>query len=136
MPGLKDVPGTHTHRVHLPAMAAAGTADEFAVFVAPGNLKVVGVNWAPDAAVVANVTNYTTINVVDRGANGAGAAVVASRAYSAGNSTAFVAEAPALSGTAANLLLAAGDVITAQRAVTGTGLLLPAGVLEINCQYR
>lgn len=135
MPGIDDLPGSRILRIAIPAMAAAGTDDEFEICVA-GKNKVVGANWIPTAAVTANGTNYTTISVRNRGAAAAGTALPVSRSYAATNSAAHVAEAMTLSATAADLLLAAGDVITVQRLHTGTGVAVPAGTVELLVQNR
>jgi hypothetical protein len=137
MPGDKDVPGGHTRRLIIPAMTGATADDEWALFVADSNLKVVGVNWVPNAGITHSASNYTTMTIQDRGAADGSPTTVASRAYSATDATAFEVDAVmALSATAANLLLTAGDVITLARAHTSSGLALPAGVLEVSCQYR
>jgi hypothetical protein len=137
MTTLSEIAGNRSFRVCLPvAMAAAGTDDEYEGFVAETNLKLTGVNWIPGAAVTANGTNFTILSVRNRKADASGAALPASRSYAATNSAAHVAEAMTLSATAADLLIAAGDVITVQRVHTASGVVVPAGVLEIICQVR
>ena len=137
MPGLQDIPGGQIRRVRIAAMAGATSDDEQTLFVCEHNLKVVSVNWVPDAAVSANGTNFTTLTVQDRGAADGSPTTIASRSYAATNATQFEVDTTlALSGTAANLLLASGDVITVARAHSGTGIALPAGLLEISCQFR
>lgn len=136
MPGLKDIPGPSNHRLLIPVMAGATTDDEFPLFVADSNLLVTGVRWVPNAAVTANGTNYTTLNIYDRGATDAGTALIASRSYAATNSAAQTPETLTLSATAANLLIASGDVITVNRVHTASGLIVAAGLVEVQVQYR
>ena len=137
MPGLQDIPGGHIRRVIIPAMTGATADDEWTLFVAEHNLKVVGVNWVPNAGITHNASNYTTLTVQDRGASDGSPTTIATRSYAATDATAFEVDTTlALSGTAANLLLASGDVITVARAHTSSGLALPAGVLEVSCQFR
>jgi hypothetical protein len=138
MPGVKDLPGATVHRVTIPAMANAATDDEFAVFVAPGNMKITGFNVVPAVAVVAAATNFTTLSVRNRGAAAAGTALPYSRSYVATNAAANVNDGAnaVVSATAADVLVAAGDVITVQRVHSGTGIALPAMTVEVLAQYR
>ena len=132
---LSEIRGDQTFTIAVAGQATAGTADEFTGFVAPYNLKITGVKWIPAAAVTADPTNYLTLNLRNR-TTGAGAALPASRAYSATNSVAFVAEAMTLSATAADLLVTAGDVLTVSKVNSGTGLALPKGTVQITAQVR
>ena len=136
MPGDQDIPGAHVFRAVLPIASVANTPDEYIGFAAPFNMAITAVKWIPAAAVTANGSNFQTLSVRNRGAAGAGTALPASRSYAATNSVAQVPEAMTLSGTATDLLVTAGDVITVQRLVTGTGVIVPSGVLEISATYR
>lgn len=136
MPEMKDVRGDQMFPIAVIGQATAGTADEFAGFVAPYNLKITAVKWIPAAAVTADPTNNFTLNLRNRGAAAAGAALPASRSYAATNSVAFVAETMTLSATAADLLVAAGDVLTVSKVTGGTGLALPDGVVQVYAQAR
>jgi len=118
------------------AGVAAGTAIEWPLVVAPYNMQITAVRWTPAAAVTANGTNFATLSFRNRTTAGAGTAVPASRAYSATNSTAQVAESMTLSGTAADLQPAAGDVLTLGIAHSGTGLLIPAGLVQVTWRIR
>lgn len=137
MPGLGDIPGPHVIRIAVPAaMGSATTDDEASGAVVPFNATVTGIKWIPFAAVTANGTNYSTVSVRNRKADASGAALPASRSYAATNSVAFVPEAMTLSGTAADLSLAAGDVLTVQRIHTASGVVVPAGVIEVSVKWR
>lgn len=118
------------------AMANATTDDELIVFVAPNNLTITGVKWTPAANVTANGTNFSVLSVRNRKADASGTALPASRSYAATNSVALVAEAATLSGTAADLTVAKGDVITVQRIHTASGVIIPAGQVEITYRIR
>jgi hypothetical protein len=88
--------------------------------------------FIPSAGVIANGTNFRTITVRNKGTNGlSGTTAVASRAWSAGNSTASTPELYTLSGTPANLVVQAGDVFDLNQGHTGTGLIIPAGAFVI-----
>lgn len=136
MPLDSEIRGDRILLVAVPGQPTAGTADDFVGFVAPFNMKIIGVKWIPAAAIAANGTNYFTMNLRNRGAAGAGATAIATRSYVATNSTANVAEAMTLSGTAADLNVAAGDVITVDKVNTGTGLAMPDGVVQVTYQAR
>ncbi len=132
---VKELRGDHTAVVQVAGNSTASTADEFIAFVAPFNLKITGVKWVPAAAITANGSNYFTLTLRNR-TTGAGSALPAQRSYAATNSTAFVAEAMTLSSTTADLSVAAGDVLTVEKLVTGTGLAMPDGEVQISYQAR
>jgi hypothetical protein len=136
MPQLKELRGDLVFPIAVAGQATAATVDEFTAFVAPFNLTITAVKWVPAAAIVANVTNFFTLTLRNRGAAGAGAALPAQRSYAAVNSSANVSENVTLSGTAADLLVAAGDVLTVEKLVTGTGLAMPDGTVQIHAQVR
>lgn len=137
MPGLKDIPGPHRFAIRQDPMTGATADDETTIFVAPGNMTILAVNYVPDAAITANATNYTTVNIVDRGAVDGQDQVIATRSFAATADSALEVDATlALSGTPANLQINAGDVITVQRAHSGTGLALPGALVEVLAEYR
>lgn len=131
----KELRGDRVFVVAVAGQGTAGTPDEFTGLVAPFNLKITGVKWIPSAAITANGTNYFTLTLRNR-TTGAGAALPAQRSYAATNSTAFVAEAMTLSSTAADLNVAAGDVLTVEKLVTASGLAMPKGTVQITYQAR
>lgn len=135
MTQLKELSGDLLFPIFTPGQGTAGTADEWAGLIAPFPLIITGVKWVPHAAVTANGTNYFTLNLRNRVA-GAGAALAASRSYAATDSVAFVPEAMTLSGTAANLLVAAGDVLTVEKIVTASGLAMPDGLVVVTARIR
>jgi hypothetical protein len=117
--------------IYVPGQATAGTADEFTGIVAPFSGRITKVEWIPKAAITANATNYFTLNIRNRGAGGAGSTIAWSRAYSATNSTAFVAET-GTNGSPTNRRVAKGDNLTIERTVSNaTGLAMPAGTVVI-----
>jgi hypothetical protein len=133
---IKEI-GGDVYQIALPfAGAANGSAMEVPAFVAPANMSVSGMRWLPSAAITANGANFFTLSLRNRGAAGAGAALPASRSYAATNSAAWVNEACALSGTASDLLVSAGDSLTVQKVETGTGLTCPAGLVVIALRFR
>lgn len=137
MPGVSDLPGRHRLKLDVGGQATAGTVDEFAGIVVPFNCKVVGVTYTPKSVVTGAATNNFTATVRNRGAAGAGAAQPAQLNFANGvNAPAFVATALTLSGTAADLLLTAGDVLTVEKLNVGTGMAMPAGTITVDVQAR
>lgn len=132
---LKDMAGDHVVAIAVAGQGTAGTVDEFAGFRVPFRATITGVSWTPAAAITANGSNYFTLRVRNR-TTGAGDVEIATRSYAATNSTAFTPEAATLSGTAANLDVAEGDLITVEKLVTGTGLAMPDGVVQVHYKAR
>ena len=136
MPAIRDMRGDHTVTLQVAAMASATTDNEQLGFVVPFNAKVTAVKWVPSANVTANGTNYSTLSVRNRKADASGSALPAARSYAATNSSQFVPEDCTLSGTAADLLLSAGDVLTIQMIHTASGVVIPARIVRISYQAR
>jgi hypothetical protein len=118
------------------AMTGAAVAREDVGIRVPWNMTVTAADWTPQAAVTANGTNFATLSLRNRGAAGAGTALPVSRSYAATNSVAFVPEAMTLSGTATDLTLSAGDVLTVQMLFSGTGLVIPSGTVRLVARIR
>lgn len=135
MTQLSEISGDHVFLIPVAGQGTAGTADEFAGFNAPWNCTVTAVKWTPTAAITANGSNYFTLRVRNR-TTGAGDTEIATRAYSATNSSAFTTEDATLSSTAANLNIAEGDHITVEKVNTGTGLAMPDGVVQVHVKVR
>lgn len=129
---LKELAGDWTFLAFTPGQGTAGTEDDWVAIVAPYNLTITGIKWIPNAAITANATNYFDLQILN------GATVVASRSYAATNSVALTAEAMTLSATAANLLVAAGDVLVIHKETTagGSGLAMPDGLVQISATIR
>lgn len=133
-----ELSGDLVHTVHVPP-TAAGTAIEVPIARVPDgvNYKIVGAYWVPGTAITANASNYFTLSLRNRGSvDGTGTTVAASRAYSATNGVANKTETLTLDADETKLLPAAGDVLTAAFAHSGTGLAIPAGLLQLVYRYR
>ena len=77
-------------------------------------------------------TNNRTLNLINKGPTGALSTVVATLNYAnAVNTTAWNTQAIALSGTPANLVVAAGDVLQWQSLHIGTGIVYPGGEVQV-----
>lgn len=126
------IAGDHLLRARVPGQSTAGTANTWVVGTIPSNSTITGVKWIPDAAVVGAATNNFA-QQVKVGAVG----VTNVTTYGNGtNSVAITAEAMALSGTVADLNVAANAVIHLARTVNGTGLASPSGQVEVTYRLR
>lgn len=132
-----QAPLTKVVRVRVPAVATAGNDLTSVLGAAEFDGTVAGVKYIPDAGLTSNDTNYRTLSIVNKGANGAGATSAASSATKTaggggtGDFTAFKAVSIALSGTPANLAFASGDVLAFSSVHVGTGVADPGGVVEV-----
>ncbi|HYQ63560.1 hypothetical protein [Actinophytocola sp.] len=135
MPTVAELRGDQIFSAEVPP-TAAGTPVEVPIVVLPFNAKITGWKWVPGAAITANGTNYFTLTPRNRG-TGAGVVIPATaRAYSSGNGVATTPEALTLSSTASDLLATAGDVLTAHFTHSGSGLAIPAGLVQVAVQVR
>lgn len=115
----------------IPATATASDS-ETDLIVAPFAGTVSAVTYVASTAITGADTNSRTVVVVDKGAAGSGTTIVATKAFTnAVNAAADAATTITLSGTAANLVVAAGDVLVWQSTHVGTGLADPGGLVHI-----
>lgn len=118
----------------VPAVGAAATADQ-TVGEAPSAGRVTSVSYTPEAAVTGAASpNSRTLTVVNKGADGSGSTTVATLALVNGvNLVAFDEKAITVTSTAADKVVAAGDVLAwVSTAVTGAGGLAdPGGLVQI-----
>lgn len=116
-----------------------GQADALAVGVdrdytveAPYDGVVSGASYTPVATITGADTNSRTLSVINKGQAGAGTAVAASLALTAGvNAPGYDEKALTLSGTPANLVVAAGDVLVFRSLHVGTGIADPGGAYSV-----
>lgn len=116
----------------VPAQGTAGTPQDEAVGTAPFDGTVSSVTIIPEAAVAANGTNFRTFRLVNKGQTGTGTTVIASLATSATSLVAFDEIALPLSGTAANLVVTAGDVLAADETVAASGVAHAGYTIKVN----
>lgn len=126
-----QAPLTPTEARTIPA-TAQGSDAEFVTFVAPVTGTITAVGYAPVAAINGADTNTRKLELFNRKADGSGVASVASVQFNAGvNASQYVQKALTLSGTAANLDVTAGDVLTFKSTHVGTGLADPGGMVAV-----
>ncbi|MDT3441304.1 hypothetical protein [Pseudofrankia sp. BMG5.37] len=130
MGALKTTRGELVRSFYVPGQGTAGTEDDWPLWVPELNVKVTAVRWVPAAGITANATNFFILQLLNV------AVVVASRSYAATDSVALTPEAMTLSGTAANLLVDAGDVLVAHKETGGggSGLAMPDGLIQVHYQ--
>ncbi|CAM5681509.1 MULTISPECIES: hypothetical protein [Streptomyces] len=116
----------------VPSVATAGNDEDTVAFQAPFDCTVTAVEYVPEAAVTGADTNSRTLSLVNKGQAGSGTATVATLALTSGvNAAAYNERALTLSGTAANLLLAAGDTVQWRSVHVGTGITDPGGLVRV-----
>lgn len=111
--------------------AASDTTAETPLFSPESGAVVLSVKYLPSAALTADNTNYATLSVDSRDAAGGSNAVIASittEITGTGDWVAFVAED---FGTLANTAIVAGGAVTFAIAKAGTGVVVPAGALQV-----
>lgn len=116
----------------VPALGAAVAGDQV-IGEAPFAGTVTSVTFTPEADITGQATNFRTLRVINKGPDGNGSTVVASLAFSSGAVTAtdFDEKSIDLSGTAANLVVAEGDILAWDETVTGSGLASPGGKVQV-----
>lgn len=145
MPNTGQTPFTQKIEISVPAVGTAGNDQELPVGVitlsagraagAAGSGAtgvVTAVRYLPNANYTGAATNYRSFQVRNKGAAGSGTTVVAQLDGIGGvNLAAFDESAITLSGTAANLVVNDGDVLSSYSLHVGTGLADPGGRLII-----
>lgn len=112
---------------------AAGSDLTSPIGEAPFAGTVTSVEYIPTSVLTGADTNSRTCTLYNRGQSGAGSTSVASKAFTNGvNAPANDNTAITLSGTPANLAVAAGDILDWESLhIGGTGLADPGGVVRI-----
>jgi hypothetical protein len=124
-------PRTQKIRVVLPAVAA-GSDGTVVIGKADFAGKLSSMKFTPAATITGANTNTRKHELINKGQSGVGAVLMASYQYDSGNNaTGFDDKTYTNSPTAANLVVAAGDVLAAVSTHLGTGLADPGGLLEI-----
>jgi hypothetical protein len=115
------------------AAVAAGSDAEIAVAKAPFDGTVTGVTYVPKSTITGANTDSRTISLLNKGQAGSGTTAVASLALTNGvNATGFDEKALTLSVTAADLVVADGDILSFKSLHVGsTGLADPGGTVFV-----
>jgi hypothetical protein len=128
----EQAPHRVTLSVHAPAVAA--NADkETVIGVAPEAGTVASVTFTPDTVLTGANTDTRTLAVYNRKQDGTGTVLVAQKAFTSGVNIAADDEGTiTLTATAADLAVAAGDVLAFHSTHAGsTGLADPGGEVVV-----
>jgi len=121
-----------TQTVDVEVAAAATAVEASGLEKAPFAGTLASATVIPLTALTGADTNSRTIQVFNRGQDGSGTTLMASKAYTSGVNLAAEDEAAlTLSATAANLVVADGDVIEVKSLHVGTGLAGPQFVAKL-----
>ena len=117
----------------VPAVAAGADAST-ALLEAPYAGTVTAVTYTPIANVTGNTTESRTFTLVNKGADGNGTTVIATRAMTTGvDATDFNEDALTLSAVEGATTVAEGDVLAwVSTHVGSTGLADPGGLVQID----
>lgn len=86
----------------------------------------------PDTAITGAATHHRRVRVINKGADGTGTTIVAELIFINGVNAGVTDEkALTLSGTAANLEVAAGEVLAYESTHIGNGIADPGGVVQV-----
>ncbi|MFF1547150.1 hypothetical protein [Streptomyces sp. NPDC058291] len=113
-------------------VATAGNDLDSVVSQAPFDCTVTKVEFVPAAAITGANTNTRSVTLFNKGQGGAGTTTVATLQFDSGvNASASDEKAITLSGTPANLVLAAGDTLLWRSLHVGTGITDPGGLVRV-----
>lgn len=126
-------PITERFSATVPAAGAAAAQDQT---VAESHVAgtVSAVSFTPEAAVTAHASNYRTYRLVNKGQAGAGTTVIASFATDTvvtDDLVAFDEKSITLSATAADLVVAVGDILAWDETYAASGVASPGGRVEV-----
>lgn len=123
---------TEKQKTTIPATAAGSDYDQTA-FEAPYDGKITAASYTPEANITGDNTESRTLTIVNKGSDGNGTTVMATRAYTTGvNSTDFNEDAFTLSAVANAINFVQGDIIAVVSTHVGsTGLADPGGLVQI-----
>ena len=126
------MPRSERYTDDVPAVAQGATNTEGCALVKEAGI-VTAVNYFASAAITGADTNTRKVSLINTGQNGAGTTVVATLQFNSGiNAAANDAKPITLSGTPANLVVAAGDVLAWKSEAVLTGIADPGGFISVD----
>jgi hypothetical protein len=130
--GANGHPNVDVYKLNSPGQATAGTDSTFAIDRVKRAGTVTAVTYAPNADITGAATNNRTFSLINKGADGNGTTVVATLSMANGvNASDFDEKTIPLSGTAANLAVAEGDMLAWFSDAVNTGMVDPGGVVRV-----
>lgn len=137
-PRPTTLPGTVGVQGHIEAIANT-VSNEVLVWRnnTGAKVKITKAAYTPDEAVTGNDTNNFTLQFKSKlAAGGANKNITAVKTYDTGTDIAqFAEDTLVLSSTAADLEVDDGQAVTLDKAETGSGLTLPAGLATLEFQF-
>jgi hypothetical protein len=125
-------PFSHVLERYVPPVGTAGNDQDTPVDQAPFDGTVSSVQYVPAATITGANTNTRSVTLFNKGQAGAGTTTVATLQFDSGvNATADDEKTITLSGTPANLTVAAGDTLLWRSLHVGTGITDPGGLVRI-----
>ena len=125
-------PFGRTHTMVVQPVATAGNDLNTVAFIAPQAGTITAVTYSTVTAITGANTNTRSVTLVNKGQTGAGSTTVATLQFDSGvNTVAADEKTITLSGTPANLVVAAGDVLQWQSLHIGTGIADPGGLVAV-----
>jgi len=115
-------------QVYIPPDAAAGNLWERAIFKAPADGTIVDILVVPDGD-IGQATNFMTLDVQDKGADGTGTTSLGLRAV---NSTNPIEGMVGVDLVTTNAAITEGRVLSLKKTITGTGQIWPGGMVQVN----
>lgn len=120
----------------VPAVATA-SSETTVIQRVQSDCTVSRVTYTPKADITGANTNNRAVALVNKGQDGNGNVQVATYTFSSGNNASdFDEKDLTLSGTPANLQLAAGDILAWASTPNGTGLADPGGYVGVQTSFR
>lgn len=121
-------------KFNVPTEGAATAVDDTVMLgEAPFAGTVTEVTYTPDTGITGANTNTRRLALINKGQTGVGTTVVAELQFDSGvNSTTADEKTIPLSGTAANLVLAAGDILAWFSDAVGTGIADAGGLVQVS----
>jgi hypothetical protein len=112
--------------------ATAGSDLNTNILIAKRAGVVTSVTYSTVTAITGANTNTRSVTLVNKGQSGAGTTAIATLQFNSGvNTTASDEKTITLSSTAADLVVAAGDVLQWQSTHVGTGIADPGGLVSV-----
>lgn len=117
--------------------ATAGNDLNTNIWIAPNDCTVTAVTYAPVTAITGANTNTRSVSLVNKALDGTGTTVIATIQYNSGvNAAAGDENTVTLSGTPANLNVAAGSLLQWQSTHVGTGIADPGGLVNVTTSAK
>lgn len=134
-PGVQNyspTPDVDVMAASVPPISTVGNSGTHALGEVARDGTVTGASLIPDSAITGAATNNRRVRVINKGQDGTGTTIVAELAFASGVNAAVSDEtALPVSGTPANLEVAAGDVLAYESTAIGTGIADPGGLVQV-----